>query len=141
MVSVCVYVRNPWARIHTPSQLCVSNNFKNNKLLTGLLFSVFFLLIGLSVHHQRSPSAMSTEGGAATPTSAGGVRMRASAGPRRPRPISIATTGVMSSSMYEKGSKAAGSGALTPGSRPSALKRELFLLCFLSFLFDCFRFF
>jgi len=86
---------------------------------------------------------MSTEGGAATPTSSGGVRMRASAGPRRPRPISIATTGVMSSSMYEKGSKAAGSGALTPGSRPSALKRELFLtlLSFLSFVFVCCRFF
>jgi hypothetical protein len=28
--------------------------------------------------------------------------------------------------MYEKGSKAAGSGALTPGARPNALKCELF---------------
>jgi len=32
----------------------------------------------------------------------------------------------MSTSMYEKGSKAAGSGALTPGARPNALKCELF---------------
>ena len=66
---------------------------------------------------------MSSEAGPATPTS--GVRMRSGpAHPRRPRPISIATTGIMSSSMYEKGSKAAGSGALTPGARPNALKCE-----------------
>ena len=108
------------------------------QLLTGWLFLCFFQLIGLSLSHPRSPSAMSTDaGGPGTPAHGpAAVRLRASAGPRRPRPISIATTGIMSTSMYEKGSRATpASGSLTPGSRPSALKCEL-LNCFSFFLFN-----
>merc|ERR1719412_1657156 len=55
----------------------------------------------------RSPSAMS---GTDTPGTAS-VKMRLS-GPRRPRPVSIATTGMMSSSMYEK--RTSSSNANTP---------------------------
>merc|ERR1719414_1698085 len=51
----------------------------------------------LEVAKGRSPSAMS---GTDSPTSAQ-VRMRPATA-RRPRPLSIATTGVMSTSMYEK---------------------------------------
>ena len=40
-------------------------------------------------------------GGTDTP-SAASVKMRLSGQPRRPRPVSIATTGLMTSSMYEK---------------------------------------
>jgi len=67
----------------------------------------------------RSPSAMSTGG---TDTPAGGtdrsgtgpVKLRPGTGhaARRPRPISIATTGVMSTSMYEK--RSTSSNANTP---------------------------
>ena len=99
---------------------------------TCLFFpSLFFVFrhasLGLSVSSHRSPSAMSTDSSSqanATAASASGVRMRHSAHPRRPRPISIATTGVMSTSMYEKRSApmvgATASGATTPGSRPSS---------------------
>ena len=65
-------------------------------------FSPLFLL-----RKGRSPSAMS---GTDTPTSSAQVRMRPQTS-RRPRPLSIATTGVMSTSMYEKRS---GSNATTP---------------------------
>ena len=61
----------------------------------GLLIEAFPPLFLL--YPGRSPSAMS---GTDSPTSAQ-VRMRPATA-RRPRPLSIATTGVMSTSMYEK---------------------------------------
>ncbi|XP_071746879.1 uncharacterized protein [Lepeophtheirus salmonis] len=53
-----------------------------------------------TLHPSRPPSVMSTDSRSSV-VSVGGVRMRNTPS-RRPRPISIATTGVMSSSMYEK---------------------------------------
>jgi len=77
------------------------------------------VLIGLTGPHPRSTSAMST--------GANGVHLRGNAHPHRPRPISIATTGVMSASMFEKGARH--NGQITPGQAPTnSFKSELFLL-------------
>lgn len=61
----------------------------------------------------RSPSAMSTDRGTDTPSGSQNVKLRpGTASHRRPRPISIATTGVLSTSMYEK--RSSSSNANTP---------------------------
>merc|ERR1712008_278644 len=61
----------------------------------------------------RSPSAMSTDRGTDTPSGGQNVKLRpGTASHRRPRPISIATTGVLSASMYEK--RSSSSNANTP---------------------------
>ena len=61
----------------------------------------------------RSPSAMSTTTDTPTGGASNSVKLRpGTASHRRPRPISIATTGVMSASMYEKRSHS--SNANTP---------------------------
>jgi len=61
----------------------------------------------------RSPSAMSTTTDTPTGGASNSVKLRpGTASHRRPRPISIATTGVMSTSMYEKRSHS--SNANTP---------------------------
>jgi len=61
----------------------------------------------------RSPSAMSTDRGTDTPSGVQNVKLRpGTASHRRPRPISSATTGVLSTSMYEK--RSSSSNANTP---------------------------
>merc|ERR1712223_611102 len=64
----------------------------------------------------RSPSAMSGETPSTTTTASTSVKMRLSGHPRRPRPSSIATTGMMSmsASMYEKRYNNNSSNANTP---------------------------
>merc|ERR1712223_1540990 len=64
----------------------------------------------------RSPSAMSGETPSTTTTASTSVKMRLSGHPRRPRPSSIATTGMMSmsASMYEKRNNNNSSNANTP---------------------------
>eukprot|EP00096_Caligus_rogercresseyi_P015700 TRINITY_DN816_c0_g1_i1.p1 TRINITY_DN816_c0_g1~~TRINITY_DN816_c0_g1_i1.p1 ORF type:complete len:950 (-),score=305.00 TRINITY_DN816_c0_g1_i1:1183-4032(-) len=58
-----------------------------------------------SLHPSRPPSGMSTDSrNSAASTGGGGVRMRSTPS-RRPRPISIATTGVMSSSLHLENKK------------------------------------
>ncbi|QQP50961.1 Uncharacterized protein FKW44_012145, partial [Caligus rogercresseyi] len=57
------------------------------------------------LHPSRPPSGMSTDSrNSAASTGGGGVRMRSTPS-RRPRPISIATTGVMSSSLHLENKK------------------------------------
>ena len=64
----------------------------------------------------RSPSAMSGETPSTTTAASSSVKMRLSGHPRRPRPSSIATTGMMSmsASMYEKRNNNNSSNANTP---------------------------
>ncbi len=103
----------------------------NCVMLISLYASVYPKLGGLN--SSRSPSAMSASmtseaGGTGSPASAtSGVKMRTGNRSRRPRPVSLATTGVMSSSMYEKRSH---SNAATPTKPTASSCKTLFTFQF-----------
>ena len=90
---------------------------ENVYLMASLSILAFITLIeAWPKFSGRSPSAMSGETPSTTTAASSSVKMRLSGHPRRPRPSSIATTGMMSmsASMYEKRNNNNSSNANTP---------------------------
>ena len=99
---------------HLGNEYCIR---KSTYLMASLSILAFITLIeAWPKFSGRSPSAMSGETPSTTTTASTSVKMRLSGHPRRPRPSSIATTGMMSmsASMYEKRNNNNSSNANTP---------------------------
>ena len=128
---------------HLGNEYCIR---KSTYLMASLSILAFITLIeAWPKFSGRSPSAMSGETPSTTTTASTSVKMRLSGHPRRPRPSSIATTGMMSmsASMYEKRNNNNSSNANTPTKsnfsgfeKSNAFSPSLSLLSICDLLFD-----